>query len=186
MQNYPQLAPTPEQFERQVRDFVDALGTNLEDYSSNHREVVIGPDGEYEIDITVRFSALNVNYLTLIECKRYSRPVGREKVQSLYAKMQSVGAQKGIVFSTSGFQLGASEYAAAHGIALVELVDGRASYLRRSFDDAPIPWSKVPDYISRIVGWLHDGNKRSLVDPKHMTALAEALGLEPATIGRLP
>ncbi len=182
MQGYPELGLTPEQFEKQVREFVDALGTNLDDYTSNHREVVVGSDGEYEIDVTVRFSALEVNYLTLIECKRYSRPVGREKVQSLYVKMQSVGAQKGIVFSTSGFQSGASEYAAAHGIALVELVDGRASYVNKSFGDAPVPWGKVTDYISPIVGWLHDGNRRSLVDSDHMTALASALGLElPAT-----
>ena len=172
MNTYPPLKPTPEEFELAVKANLDSLSAGLADYQSQHRESINGTDGEYEIDITVRFTALGANYLTLIECKRYQRPVGREKVQALLAKMQSIGAQKGMMFSTSGFQSGASEFAGAHGIALVEFVDGRSSFVRKSFDhDGPIPWERMPSYVPRIVGWLHNGNSRSLVTPEHSDAL---------------
>lgn len=112
--------------------------------------------------------ALNVDFLTLVECKRYRAPVDREKVQALLSKMQSVGAQKGILFSTSGFQSGAIEFAQIHGIALVELVDRRSTYLTKSLEnDDLLPWPQVPNFIPRIAGWLVRGNKMSLVTPDH-------------------
>jgi hypothetical protein len=55
--------------------------------------------------------------------------VKRDRVQELWAKIQSVGAHKGILFATAGFQSGAIEFAKSHGIALVEIADGRSSYV---------------------------------------------------------
>ena len=46
-------------------------------------EVVSGSDGNYEFDVTVRFSALGADYLTVIKCKHYKNRVEREKVQAL-------------------------------------------------------------------------------------------------------
>ena len=40
----------------------------------------------------------------------------------MYTKIQSIGAQKGIIISTSGFQKDAVKYAQAHGIALWQIV----------------------------------------------------------------
>jgi restriction system protein len=172
MTMYPPLELTPEAFELEVKKDLDRVGAGLTDYQSQHREVLAGTDGEYEIDIAVRFTALGANFLVLVECKHYKRPVGREKVQALLAKLQSVGAHKGIMFAPSGYQSGAIEYADAHGIALVELVDGRNSWLRKSADfDGPIPWSQVPDYVPRIAGWMRDGDAMSLVTPDDLDAL---------------
>ncbi|MGH6870034.1 MAG: restriction endonuclease [Rhizomicrobium sp.] len=172
MHDYPPPRLTPEEFELEVKKNLDSAAVGLSDYKSRHREIVAGADGEYEIDITARFTALGANYLTLVECKHYRRPVGREKVQALWTKMQSVGAQKGILFSVSGFQSGAVEFAEAHGIGLVEFVDGRSSWVRKSYEDeGPIPWKRVPDYIPRIAGWLRKGNRRSLVASDHPDAL---------------
>lgn len=47
----------------------------------------------------------------LVECKKYDKPVGRDKVEILANRLQSIGAQKGILISTSGFQSGAARYA---------------------------------------------------------------------------
>jgi restriction system protein len=166
MRKYPPLSLTPKEYELEVKKSLDGLSLGLTDYYSEHRALVSGVDGEYEIDITVRFTALGVDYLTLVECKRYNKPVEREKVQALLSKMHSVGAQKGIIFSTSGFQSGATDFAAVHGIALVELLDGSASYFRKSADDdGPIPWSQIPPGVPRIVGWLHKGATRMIVEP---------------------
>lgn len=58
-----------------------------------------------------------------------------------FRKVQSVGAQKGVMFSTSHFQSGALAYAKTHGIALVFVTEGRLTIERRSADDLP-PLSK--------------------------------------------
>ncbi|WP_460948354.1 restriction endonuclease [Spirosoma daeguense] len=80
----------------------------------------------------------------LAECKKYKTPVKREKVEILYSRLQSLGAHKGMIFSTSGFQLGAIEFAAKHGIALVRLREGKFSYETKSHDHRVIeipPWA---------------------------------------------
>jgi len=112
---------------------LDAMGLLLTDYRSVHRERVAGADGDYEIDVTARFNALNMNFLVLVECKHHKSPIKRELIQALHSKVQSAGAHKGALFSTSGFQSGALEFASAHGIATVQVVDGRSTYFTRSF-----------------------------------------------------
>jgi restriction system protein len=165
MFDYPPPVLSPEEFELFVKRMLDAESTELPNYRSSHRETIVGSDGEYEFDITIRFSAVGADYITLVECKHYKSRVKRERVQELWAKIQSVGAHKGILFATAGFQSGAIEFAKSHGIALVEVADGRSSYLVKGkiSDMDVIPWHMVPDCIPRIVGWVIDGNNMSRV-----------------------
>jgi restriction system protein len=175
---YPQLDLSPEDFERHVKLHIDAMRCEVKDYQSRHREEIRGFDGEYEIDITVRFSVIGVEYLTLVECKRCKRPIEREDVQVLWTKMKSVGAHKGILYATSGFQSGAIEFAEVHGIALVTLADGRSSYFTKALlrDSAPKSWDQMPECVPRIVGWLRQGNRSSLISDQDAQALAKGLG----------
>jgi hypothetical protein len=69
--------------------------------------------------------------------KRHRNPIKRELVQVLHSKMRSVGAHKGVMFSTAHFQSGALEYAKVHGIGLVFVTEGRLTIERRSADDSP-------------------------------------------------
>ena len=91
--NYPAPRLSPEGFELLVKNFLDAGSATLSEYQSNHREVIKSHDGTHEFDVTTRFSAHGFDYLTLVECKAYKSSVKREKVQELWTKMQSVGAQ---------------------------------------------------------------------------------------------
>jgi restriction system protein len=165
MIEFPPPALSPEEFELLVKRLLDAESGGLLNYRSNHRESIVGSDGTYEFDVTFRFSAAGVDYLTLVECKFHKNRVKREVVQALWTKLQSVGAHKGLIFATSGFQSGAIEFAKSHGIALVAVADGRTSYLvKRKFSDAePIPWELVPDNIPKVVGWVIDGNRMSSI-----------------------
>lgn len=154
---------------------LDAMGANLTDYRSEHRELIAGPDGEYEIDITARFFALAMDFLVLVECKHHKNPIKREVVQTLHSKILSVGAHKGAIFSISSFQSGALDYAAAHGIAMVKIEDGRSNYFTRSVGPTPEPpaWANIP----AVIGWLIRGQNHSLVSLQHGEYLREALGL---------
>ncbi|WP_229635467.1 restriction endonuclease [Pseudomonas syringae] len=99
--------------------------------------------------------------MVLIECKKYRNAVERELVQVLHDKVRSLGAHKGMLFTTSGFQSGAIKYAKAHGIALVSIVDGAATYQTRSaFPVAAKPpaWFNLPKFALYHVGENDAGN----------------------------
>jgi restriction system protein len=174
---YPAPSLSPEGFELLAKKFLDAGGVALSQYQSNHREVIKAHDGAYEFDVTTRFSAHGFDYLTLVECKAYKSPVKREKVQELWAKLQSVGAQKAVLFSTSGFQSGAIKFAKSHGVALVHLADGRTTILAKAFcgDDGIIPLDMVPDDIPTVVGWLINGTSASVLSDEDGRRLSDAI-----------
>ncbi|WP_081613226.1 restriction endonuclease [Xanthomonas sp. SHU 199] len=132
---------TPEEYELQVKMWLESVGHELDSFSTAHRELLCGTDGDYEIDVVVRFKALGgVQFKTLVECKKHKNPIKRELVQALHQKQQSLGANKAILVSTSAFQDGAVEFAQAHGIALVRLISGVAMYIQgNKSNDAPVP-----------------------------------------------
>jgi restriction system protein len=135
---------SPEEFEKTVQRLLHVLGAELHSFETSHREVIPSDDGAYEIDITARFKALGLDFLVLIECKKQQRPVERSVIQVLYDKIRAAGAHKGIVFSTGGFQTGAIQYAARHGIALIAVAPGHMVYQVRDLHSASkIIWFKA-------------------------------------------
>ncbi len=142
---------TPHEYELAVKEILDGAGVELTEFRSEHLEKVAGVDGSYIIDITVRFNALGANFLVLVECKHERRKVERQDVQVLRDKLQSTGAQKGMLFSVAGFQQGAIEYADVHKIALVQLVGGKSTWFTKSIGPPapPAPWANIPKYV----GW---------------------------------
>jgi restriction system protein len=141
---------TPLEFEQFVASALIKQGVGLRDFTVQHLEKLKGIDGEYVMDVTARFEALGADFLVLIECKHLKRSVERDVVQVLVDKVHSVGAQKGMLFATAGFQRGALEYARNHGIALVHVADGRTSYQTRS----AVPTRSFPSWLPRHVGWI--------------------------------
>ncbi|AXA90826.1 restriction endonuclease [Massilia sp. YMA4] len=152
---------TPQQYELAVKGILDGAALGLEQYSSKHLEAIQAPDGSYIFDVTARFSALGADFLVLIECKHERRKVERQDVQVLHAKLVSTGAQKAMLFSIAGFQSGALDYAAAHGIALVQLASGKSTWFTKStgLTAAAPRWLNVPEYV----GWWCNGNCRSVM-----------------------
>jgi hypothetical protein len=55
---------------------------------------------------------------TLVECKRWKEPVGRDRIDVLAASIEALGAQNGAIFTTTGFEEGAIAYAKGKGIEL--------------------------------------------------------------------
>ena len=152
---------SPEEFELAVKGILDAGAGQLVNYESQHLHELCAADGEYTIDVSARFEALGANFLVLVECKHHKRKIERQDVQVLHSKLQSLGAQKAMLFSTSGFQAGAIEFADSHGIALVHIVDGSSCWVTRSADQptsAP-PWLDLPADI----GWWCSGASRSVM-----------------------
>lgn len=141
---------TPVEFEQLVRDHMESLRSDLNEFQAKHNELVTGADGSYAIDVTVRFKVLDVNFVVLVECKHQKNPIKREIVQILSDKLRSTGAHKGIIFATTTFQRGAIDYAEAHGISLIQVADGRFLYETRSHVKvAEVPsWVNLPKYAT--------------------------------------
>ena len=174
---------SPEQYEQHVRIWLESAAGTLQEFSATHRQVLPGSDGEYEIDVVVRFQALQIPFLVLVECKRHGRPIERDVVQVLNDKVRSTGANKGILFSTSKFQSGALEYAVKHGIALIQLIDGNALIMGRSGD--PLPGEPLfpnrPDFFGMCYSLSTDGKRTfSSIAPDDFAVLKNALGIHNA------
>lgn len=143
---------SPEGFEQFVRELLDQEGFKLNDYSSAHLETIAAHDGDYEFDVTARFTAFGeAAFLVVVECKRWKAPVEREQVQALEMKRQSVGAHKAMLFTTGEIRKGAVEFATAHRIALVQVQSGATKFRARSYGDRNPYDSWLPAYA----GWLH-------------------------------
>lgn len=138
---------TPEEYEQQVVSWLKATGNALEKFEVLHSQHLEGQGGDYEFDAVAKISILKgANITILIECKKYSHPVEREKVLALWAKLQDVSAHKAMMFATSGFQSGALTYAKAKGIATITFVHGSFLYETRGFvtPSKPPSWAELP------------------------------------------
>jgi restriction system protein len=155
---------TWEQYERHVRDFLSASSEKVKVNVTGKRTLDIEGQ-EYEVDATAELEMLGgIRVMCIIECKRHGRPVSRDLVIALHGKTQHLGAHKSILFSTSGFQRGAVDYARRFGVALVKLADGRVTVVTKSEDTPETP----PDFLPELVCiWRPAPNTCALVTPAY-------------------
>jgi hypothetical protein len=74
---------------------------------------------KHEIDVSIELQVAGLSILILIECKHYKNKVEISDVLELAQRIDDVGAHKGVLVSTIGFQPGALKVAEGYGIALV-------------------------------------------------------------------
>jgi restriction system protein len=120
--------------------------------------------------------------LVLAECKDHARPVEREDVQVLADKLRAAGAQKGMLFSTNGFQKGAIDYARSHGIALIRIIEGALTYETRGaarsdyVRPTPPPSANIPLFVGQLVSLAENGHVHvSVVERGRTNALRQFL-----------
>ena len=70
-------------------------------------KTVTGARGPHNIDVYVTFKKFGQECRWIIECKQLSRPADKSVVQTLQSIVQNIGADRGLIFSESGFQSGA-------------------------------------------------------------------------------
>jgi Restriction endonuclease len=74
-----------------------------------------------QFDVTVRFKQGLYDYLTVVECKDFTKPVPVEKVEAFVTKSRDAGAHHAVLASSSGFQEGARHVARSHNITLLHV-----------------------------------------------------------------
>jgi restriction system protein len=134
---------TSNEFENFVYEVCKELGTP--------RAIVVHGNKTYhgrvsrrKISVDVSFDAqlLGAHILGLVECKCYKSRVGVSDVEEFHSKSDDIGAHKGIMFTTVGYQAGAKKAAKGRGIALFILREGQEPgeirIERKSADRPPV------------------------------------------------
>lgn len=155
------LEMSPTDFEKYSLEILKCNVGDLENVKFQHDIKIEANDGNYQIDGYIEFEVMGVKYKTLVECKHYRKPISREIVQKVYDNLRAVGAQKGIIISTSNFQSGAILYARQHGIALIQMTEEGEQYCTRSYDvivnHPRVPSNGGNTYIGVMIGCGDNG-----------------------------
>jgi hypothetical protein len=118
----------------QFEQFVEMTLKQLDFFQSaeinrNAKLAGVRQPGEYEIDILVRAQLAGVvDFLMIVECKNWNRPVDRPLVQKLAQTRDAVSAHKAVMVSPLGFTKEAIAVAETLGIALWVLAEGSSRF----------------------------------------------------------
>jgi len=168
---------TPTEFEDQVHQWIIS-SLHIAKSEVEHEATVHGGGGEYSIDILIRLMILGGANLNLyIECKHQIRPVERDEVIILEGKLRDTAAHKGMLFSTSGFQRGAIEYAAKHGIATISVIAGEWLYETKAIEPTPSPppWASIPRFAGERLSPTKRGLSTHTILSDNLDAINEFL-----------
>ena len=86
---------------------------------------VKGARGEHSIDVYVQFEMLCLICIWANECKHCSSNIPKEKVLAVQSIVQDIGADKGVLISSKGFQSGAIRCTQKSNITLTNFEDLR-------------------------------------------------------------
>lgn len=151
---------SPTDFEKFCMEFLRAYAEKekLSEFNIKHNVKIEASDGIYQIDIYAEFVAMNCKFKVLAECKKYNKAVSRDKVEILYSRLQSLGMNKGILISTSGFQSGAIQFAKSHGIALIQVSDKSIDFYSASANNSDLVeiiekrrFMEYPKYVAKEI-----------------------------------
>ena len=133
---------SPSEYEEYVAELVRQLdfGSNFS-VTKNSKFVGVRQPGEYEIDVAVKIKlAGTIDFLLIVECKNWSRPVDRPVVQKLAQTRDAVAAHKAAIASPVGFSDEAIAVAQANGIALWVISHTAWSIVMGVVGPGPIAW----------------------------------------------
>jgi hypothetical protein len=102
-------------FERFVRD----MYAQDADLVVEHNVTEKGKSGAArQTDVKFTHRVAGMTYTTLVECKKWKQKVTRDRIDVLAASVEDLGASKGVMFTTTGYEPGAEAYARHKGIEL--------------------------------------------------------------------
>jgi hypothetical protein len=146
-----------EKYERLVRHFLETEASKsvqaFEIFGSRHYG---GKSGhQHQIDVSMTFSVAGVKVLVLVECKYYSSKVKIDDVLEFATRLDDIGAHKGIVVTTIGYQEGAEKLARSKGIALVVACDLGWVPTIEAPAAATVRHREFLEHVREHLSWLH-------------------------------
>ncbi|WP_406307999.1 restriction endonuclease [Streptomyces griseoaurantiacus] len=130
-----------EEYQTKVSEILSQFG-----FATKVEEVIEGARGRHEIDVTARIRYAGIEQLWIVECKKWKRPVPKERILAFSSIVDDVGADRGLIFAEGGFQAGAVRASRNTSITLTNLTD----FLNNSASE--LSSIKVSDLVRRIAG----------------------------------
>ncbi|MFJ6145729.1 restriction endonuclease [Streptomyces anulatus] len=120
-----QLPRTQEwqKYQQEVSSFLSGLG-----FDTRVDETIEGARAQHDVDVAARMRIAGVDILWVVECKAWGRRVPKERILTLQGIVDDIGADRGLVFSESGFQAGAIRVTQNTNITLTGLEDFRLNF----------------------------------------------------------
>lgn len=138
------MSTAADEYERFTRRVIEELiGTTV-----HHQRTYTGRVSGRDINVDVSFDYYvgGARLLFLVECKCYRHKVTIDEIEEFHSKIDDIGAHRGIMVTTVGFQDGAVRTAQGRGIALALLTKaGQPGELRYVVMSAGAPRS-VPEH----------------------------------------
>lgn len=100
-------------FQEEIATYFRSLGT-----SANTNQSIQGVRTTHDIDVVVVTKFLGENLTWIIEAKKWTSKVSKDKVLTLRTIVDDIGADKGLIISQKGFQNGAYEAAKNTNVSL--------------------------------------------------------------------
>lgn len=170
--------PAWRQYQVDVGDLLSSLG-----FAAKLEEDVDGARASHRVDVVARRSAAGINQLWVVECKLWNDPVPKREVLTLASIVVDVGADRGLLFSESGFQAGAIRAARHTNLSLTSLDDFRENaadelaHLRlRTLDDRAANLIHRMEAAWHAGGELQDEVRRRYVGPPDILGLPGVTG----------
>jgi hypothetical protein len=122
----------------------------------HHNKKYKGKSGHmHQIDVVAELELAGTSLIIPVECKCYSHKVGIDEIMEFATRIEDIGAHKGIVVTTTGFQSGAVRFAKSKGIALVIAYDIKWEMILRriseDFNDPVKRFERHKRFINRQI-----------------------------------
>ena len=105
-------------YQEEVAGLFRSLGLSV---ATNQR--IEGTRTFHDVDVVVRSKQAGIEQLWLIECKKWNRPISKDKVLTLRTIVDDTGADRGFMMAESGYQSGTLEAANRTNITLTCIAD---------------------------------------------------------------
>jgi len=113
------MSLSPNEYEDFVTEIIRQMSFSKKARISRNVEFIgVRQPGKYEIDIALEINLDSLDFLIIVECKNWKRPVDRPIIQKLAQTKDAISAHKAVVVSPIGFTKEAIEVAKSLGIAL--------------------------------------------------------------------
>lgn len=122
-------APAWKNYQIEVAKLLSHLG-----FDTEVEQAVEGARGGHDIDVVARITVAGISQLWIVECKHWKRPVPKERALTFLSIVQDVGADRGLLFSESGFQAGAVRATAKTNVSLTSIADLKSNVQEELLD----------------------------------------------------
>ncbi len=135
---------------KEFEKFVAELYKDDGDVTVEHNVTLKGKSGaSRQIDVLITRKTKLHSYQTMVECKYWNKRVERSVVDIVYAGMDDLNISKGVIFTTTGYEAGAIEYAKSKNIDIFLVRD-------LTPEEWGLPGQVIEFYLHLVTGILEN------------------------------